>query len=75
MGTSQGVYYSITGVSPNQTAAFEYYESSYSNPNAYYHFLVVFYESLPGIVKFIYYQAATGGSSATIGVQSEHNAF
>ncbi|CAF0903899.1 unnamed protein product [Rotaria sordida] len=69
-GTSQSVYYSVAGTAPNRLATFEYYTSHYGQSTQYYHFQILFYENLPGIVKYIYFQASDGGSSATIGVQS-----
>ncbi|CAF3422609.1 unnamed protein product [Rotaria sp. Silwood1] len=42
----------------------------YAAPTQYYHFQIVFFESSPNIVQYLYYQASDGGSSATIGVQS-----
>lgn len=69
-GTSQGVYYGTTGSSPNRSFVFEFYTAKYSSSTQYNHFQIVFYESLPNIVSYLYYQVADGGSSATIGVQS-----
>jgi hypothetical protein len=67
--TSQGIYYQSQGIAPNRTLTFEYYCSHYLQPTAYYHFQVVFFENMPGVVQFIYYEATDGGASATIGVQ------
>lgn len=70
-GTSQSVYYGIDGTAPNRLAIFEFYESHISQSSYYYHFQIVFYEAVPGIVKFIYFEATDGGASATVGVQRE----
>lgn len=67
--TSQGIYYQTQGNAPNRTFTIEYYCSHYLQPTEYYHFEIVFFENEPGIVQFIYYQAADSGASATIGVQ------
>jgi len=50
---------------------FEYYCSHYLQPAEYYHFQVVFYENMPGIVQYIYYDVSDRGANATIGVQSK----
>jgi hypothetical protein len=49
---------------------FEYYMSHYGASNEYYHFQVLFFEALPGVVKYIYYDSSDTGISCTIGVQS-----
>ena len=70
-GTSQGIYKAVEGNSPNRTAIFEYYTSHFGASNEYYHFQILLYENLPGIVKIIYFDASDGGVSCTIGVQGE----
>ena len=69
--TSETIYYGTTGTFPNRTLVFEYYTSHYAASTQYYRFQIVFYENLPGIVRFFYFQATDGGASATIGTQSE----
>jgi hypothetical protein len=44
--------------------------SHYIEPNQYYHFQIIFFENLPGIVQFIYFDATDGGDTCEIGVQS-----
>ncbi|CAF3700582.1 unnamed protein product [Rotaria sp. Silwood1] len=68
--TSQSVYYGTTGTAPNRSLVFEFYESHYGQSTQYYHFQIVFYENIPDVVDFLYFQISDGGSSATIGVQS-----
>lgn len=70
--TSQGIYSQTGGTAPFRTFAIEYYASHYLQPSDYYHFQVVLFENRPGLVQFIYYEATDQGSSATIGIQSEH---
>ncbi|CAF1460097.1 unnamed protein product [Adineta steineri] len=67
--TSQNIYYGVDGIAPNRTTTFEFYTTHFGNNNQYYHFQIVFYENMPNIVKYIYFQASDGGVSATIGVQ------
>ncbi|CAF0790451.1 unnamed protein product [Adineta steineri] len=67
--TGQMVYYSTTGTAPNRITGFEYYASPISIPAQYYHFQILFYENLPNIVKYVYFEIYAGSSSATIGVQ------
>ena len=69
--TAQTVYYGIGGQEPNRTVIFEFYESHIGTPSEYYHFQVIFYENVPGIVKIIYFETSDGGVSATVGVQRE----
>jgi hypothetical protein len=68
--TSQGIYYQAQGTAPNRQLIFEYYCSHYLQPTNYYHFQVVFFENMPNVVQFIYYEATDQGASATVGVQS-----
>ncbi|CAF2018647.1 unnamed protein product [Rotaria magnacalcarata] len=65
-----GVYYNAIGSFPNRTAAFAFYASHFGQLSRYHQFQILFRKNLPGIVKFIYYQASDGGASATIGVQN-----
>jgi hypothetical protein len=71
LNTSQNVYYAVSGVAPNRTTTFEFYTTHYGQFNEYYHFQILFYENLPNIVTYIYFEASDGGVSATIGVQSK----
>ncbi|CAF1131866.1 unnamed protein product [Adineta steineri] len=68
-GTAQAVYYGTSGTAPNRITIFEYYTSNYASPINYYHFQIIFYENLPNIVKYVYFEIFDGGASATIGVQ------
>ncbi|CAF1312853.1 unnamed protein product [Rotaria magnacalcarata] len=52
------------------TSAFAFYASHFGQLSRYHQFQILFRKNLPGIVKFIYYQASDGGASATIGVQN-----
>ena len=72
-GTSQCVYYNVAGTAPSRTTTFEFLESHYGVPSQYYHFQVIFDESLPGVVQYYYFQSSDGGVSATIGVQSRQS--
>ena len=67
--TSQGIYYDIQGTIPNRTLIFEFYMSHHNQPTQYYHYQVIFFESLPGVVQNKYFQATDGGITCTIGVQ------
>jgi hypothetical protein len=55
----------------NRNLVFEFYTSHYGASSQYYHFQIVFFEASPNIVRYYYFQASDGGSSATIGTQSE----
>lgn len=68
-GTSQGIYYGVEGNSPNRSLIFEYYMSHYGQSSQYYHFQVIFYEGLPGVVQYKYFDASDGGVTCTVGVQ------
>ncbi|CAF2083439.1 unnamed protein product [Rotaria magnacalcarata] len=64
-----GIYYDTQGIAPNRTLIFEYYSGQYRQSTDYCNFQITFYENVPGVVQFIYYDATDGGISATIGVQ------
>lgn len=68
-GTSQSVYYGTTGVAPNRNLVFEFYMAHFTSTTRYYRFQIVFYENLPGVVRYFYFQASDAGASATIGTQ------
>jgi len=68
-GTSQGIYYAAEGNAPNRTLIFEYYMSHYTQPTQYYHYQVIFFEGVPGVVQYKYFDASDGGVSCTVGVQ------
>jgi hypothetical protein len=70
-GTSQGIYYGSEGNSPNRTMVFEFYMSHYNQPAEYYQYQVLFFEALPEIVQYKYFDVSDGGISCTIGVQGE----
>ncbi|CAF1048953.1 unnamed protein product [Adineta steineri] len=67
--TTQMVYYATSGTAPNRITGFEFYTTSSTYPSNYYHFQILFYENLPNIVKYVYFEISDGGSLATIGVQ------
>ncbi|CAF0784108.1 unnamed protein product [Adineta steineri] len=68
-GTAQMVYYATIGTAPNRITGFEFYTTSSTYPSNYYHFQILFYENLPNIVEYVYFEISDGGSLATIGVQ------
>ncbi|CAF1170659.1 unnamed protein product [Adineta steineri] len=68
-GSSQTIYYAVSGTAPNRITTFEFYESHYGGPTQYYHFQIIFHENLPNIVECLYLETYDGGASATIGVQ------
>lgn len=69
--TSQNIYYAVSGTMPNRTTTFEFYTTYYGQYTQYYHFQILFYENMPNVVKYVYFEASDGGASATIGVQSK----
>jgi hypothetical protein len=70
-GTSQGIYYTIYGNTPNRTVIFEYYATRRQQPEQYCHFQILFFEANPGVVQFIYLDVPYKGKSAIIGVQGK----
>lgn len=68
--TWQGIYFASQGNAPNRNLVFEYYTSRYGLPNQFDRFQVVFFESSPNLVQFIYFDVYNNGSTATVGVQS-----
>ncbi|KAF2766711.1 hypothetical protein EJ03DRAFT_297946 [Teratosphaeria nubilosa] len=71
-GTQQGIFYEVDGTAPNRNVTFEFYMSHYQSSEAYYHFLIKFFESRPHVVTFQYLSVSDCGSSATVGVESEN---
>ncbi|KAI7287662.1 hypothetical protein KC345_g455 [Hortaea werneckii] len=69
-GTRQGIYYEITGTTPNRQVTFEFYESLHSDPSQSYHFLVHFLEARPNYVTFQYLNISDWGCTATVGAES-----
>ncbi len=73
--TSQGIYYQTDGDAPNRTLTFEYYCSHYQQPTEYYHFQMVFFENMPGIVQYVYYDISDRGVTCTVGVQGNRGEY
>ena len=71
-GSSQNIWVDILGTEPNRMTTFEFYTSRFNNATQFYHFQVQFYEHMPGIVRYTYYEIADGGASATIGTQCKY---
>ena len=67
--TSQDVYYAVQGNAPNRTLIFEYYTTHFAQTTQYYRFQVIFFEGVPGVVQYKYFDASDGGVSCTVGVQ------
>jgi hypothetical protein len=70
-GTSEGIYYTIYGNTPNRTVVFEYYATISGEKEQYCHFQILFFEANPGIVQFIYLDVPGDGKSPAIGVQGK----
>ncbi|KAI7497369.1 hypothetical protein KC367_g5956 [Hortaea werneckii] len=70
-GRTQGIFWSSEGKSPSRSITFEFYESKYQAPDTYAHFLVSFWENLPGIATIDFLNITDGGVSATVGGQSQ----
>jgi hypothetical protein len=67
--TSQTVYYNVAETTLNRRTVFNFYESHYGQSTQYYHFQIIFYENLPNIVQYKYFEISDGGASATVGIQ------
>ncbi|KAL8731828.1 MAG: hypothetical protein Q9166_003112 [cf. Caloplaca sp. 2 TL-2023] len=65
-GQPQGVFYKIDG---GNQVVFEYYLSRYAAPTEFYHYLVSYSTSQPGVYTYTYYQVSDAGISATVGAQ------
>ncbi|CAF1080752.1 unnamed protein product [Rotaria sordida] len=66
---SQGIYYKKQGNTPKRNFITEYHCSHYQQSTDYYNFQVIFFENMPGVVQFIYYEVIDEGASATVDVQ------
>ncbi len=58
-------------MTPNRITTFEFLTSDFDRATEYYHFQIIFFENLPNIVKYVYFEISDGGNSSTIGVQSK----
>jgi hypothetical protein len=61
-GTQQGVYYQVDSISPQPSVTFEYLLASLGVQNQYYHFLVNYQSSNPGVIKVYYFVTGDSGS-------------
>ena len=68
-GTNQGFYNQIYNTATGSSVTFEYILASLAIQNEYYHFLVTYQASAPGIIKVYYFATPDNGVSATIGIQ------
>lgn len=68
--TGQGIFWQYEGTAPNRSLSFEWYTSHYHASTIYAHFLVSFYEALPGWITYDYLNITDSGSSATVGIQN-----
>ncbi|KAL4946455.1 hypothetical protein BDV06DRAFT_218385 [Aspergillus oleicola] len=76
-GKPHGIYYDVEGEEGNRELTIEFYVTRYNMEDQYFHFLVVFEESRPGVVTYRYYDVQDGGAEGTVGVQGprEYNQF
>ncbi|KAI4142716.1 MAG: hypothetical protein L6R39_004834, partial [Caloplaca ligustica] len=65
-GQPQGIFYQIDN---GNRVTFEYYLSHYQAAGEYYHFLISYSASNPGVFTYTYYQVSDLGASATVGMQ------
>jgi hypothetical protein len=68
-GTSGGIFYTITGVAPARTVAFEWYLQQNIGGNPYYRFGLSFDEGGSGFIRFQYDEVPDLGQGATVGLQ------
>ncbi|CAF1070666.1 unnamed protein product [Adineta steineri] len=71
-GTSQGLYYSINGKTPNRTIVFEYYTTVSESEHRTCHFQVLYSEANPGTLQFIYLAVPDGAKGAVVGIQGSN---
>lgn len=69
--TSQGIYYAVQGNAPNRSLVFEYYTTHFGQVTQYYRFQVIFFEGVPGVVQYKYFDASDGGISCAVGIQGK----
>lgn len=67
--TTQMVFYSVYGFAPNRTTTIEFQAAKSRQLNTFYHFQIQFFENLPGVVSYTYFNLSDAGNSSTIGVQ------
>lgn len=66
--TSQGIYYTTEGMPPNRSFIFEFYTSHHHDAQQHYHFQVIVFESVPGVIQYKYFEMTDRFSSCIIGV-------
>jgi len=69
-----GIFWEVTGASPNRSLSIEWYVTRYQHEEQYFHFKVVVDEASPNVVAFEYYDVRDKGAKGTIGVQGPKNA-
>lgn len=70
-GLPQGLFYQVTGTSPNQAITFEWLTSHYQNSTFYYHFLVSFYQNMANVTTVDHLNMSDSGNSATMGIEAQ----
>ncbi|KAH7370782.1 hypothetical protein BKA65DRAFT_24364 [Rhexocercosporidium sp. MPI-PUGE-AT-0058] len=68
-----GIFWEVTGASPNRSLSIEWYVTRYQHEEQYFHFKVVVDEASPNVVAFEYYDVRDKGAKGTIGVQGPKN--
>jgi hypothetical protein len=70
---AHGIFWEVTGASPNRSLSVEWYVTRYQNEEQYFHFKVVIDEACPNVVAFEYYNVKDKGVMGTVGVQGPNN--
>ena len=56
-------------MAPNRSLIIEFYTSRLHDDQQYYQFQVIFFENVPGLVRYQYFHATDACQSCTIGVE------
>ncbi|KAK3938950.1 hypothetical protein QBC46DRAFT_342996 [Diplogelasinospora grovesii] len=68
-GKPQGIYYEISGETPDRKFTVEWYVTRYRQESQYFHFNLLLEEAKPNVVTFKYYDIVDMGKECTVGVQ------
>ena len=68
-GTQQGIYYQLDNVNSQPSVTFEYILANLGIQDEFFHFLVNYDSSNPGVIKVYYFVAGDSGLEATVGIQ------
>jgi len=74
-GTSQGIFYELSGSTGARVLDVEYNVGKFGVPHAKYHFQVTYQQRLPNVLVVKYFEIYDSGKLATVGIQGRKYYF